>query len=181
MPRTKPSFEPHVQLQPISFGSGYFRAAFPAAASGQFCSALLAPGPRTQTSKVEISRSDPLLAVFLALRPRNVTWHVAPQIGILNSHNGLLRGLQASPLSTTPSSCLYSADPVTVDYVRLLTCSLSTLFRRNWTMLGVVFASAFAFELGFNTVMDRIWDNHNKGRQWKDIRHKYVQGGEDEE
>ena len=90
MPRTKPSFEPHVQLQPISFGSGYFRAAFPAAASGQFCSALLAPGPRTQTSKVEISRSDPLLAVFLALRPRNVTWHVAPQIGILNSHNGAL-------------------------------------------------------------------------------------------
>ncbi|KAL2270875.1 hypothetical protein VTJ83DRAFT_246 [Remersonia thermophila] len=47
-------------------------------------------------------------------------------------------------------------------------------------MLAAVFAGAFAFELSFNGVMDRVWDNHNRGRQWKDIRHKYVEGGDEE-
>ncbi|KAK3309573.1 cytochrome b-c1 complex subunit 9 [Chaetomium strumarium] len=54
-------------------------------------------------------------------------------------------------------------------------------FRRNSVMLGVVFAGAFAFELGYDNMMNRVWDNINRGRQWKDIRHKYVQGGDDEE
>ncbi|KAI1810563.1 cytochrome b-c1 complex subunit 9 [Poronia punctata] len=48
------------------------------------------------------------------------------------------------------------------------------LFRRNVTMLGVVFAGAFAFELGYNSGMDKLWDNINRGRQWKDIRSRYV-------
>ncbi|KAL1841594.1 hypothetical protein VTJ49DRAFT_6904 [Mycothermus thermophilus] len=61
-----------------------------------------------------------------------------------------------------------------------LTPTPSALFRRNYTMLAVVFAGAFAFELGFNNVMDKIWDNHNRGRQWKDIRHKYIEGGDEE-
>ncbi|KAL2131571.1 hypothetical protein VTI74DRAFT_4895 [Chaetomium olivicolor] len=56
----------------------------------------------------------------------------------------------------------------------------STLFRRNYTMLAVVFAGAFAFEMGYDNMMNKIWDNHNRGRQWKDIRHKYVEGGDDE-
>ncbi|KAK4193489.1 ubiquinol-cytochrome C reductase [Podospora australis] len=49
-----------------------------------------------------------------------------------------------------------------------------TLFRRNYTMLGAVFAGAFAFEMGYDTLMNKVWDNNNKGRQWKDIRHKYI-------
>ncbi|KAI0385855.1 ubiquinol-cytochrome C reductase [Hypomontagnella monticulosa] len=51
----------------------------------------------------------------------------------------------------------------------------NTLFRRNWQMLGAVFASAFAFEMVYDTSMNRIWDNMNKGRQWKDIRSRYVE------
>ncbi|KIN04674.1 hypothetical protein OIDMADRAFT_156855 [Oidiodendron maius Zn] len=76
------------------------------------------------------------------------------------------------------------------------------LFRRNYVFLGVVFASAFAFEVyvldpweepkencrwlirysTYDITADRIWDNINKGRQWKDIRAKYVQSqdGDDE-
>ncbi|GAB1310059.1 Cytochrome b-c1 complex subunit 9, mitochondrial [Madurella fahalii] len=66
-------------------------------------------------------------------------------------------------------------------------------------MLGVVFAGAFAFEVGYDNLMNRIWDNHNRGvriphcdfavsewntdteeqRQWKDIRHKYVDGSDE--
>ncbi|KAH6853383.1 cytochrome b-c1 complex subunit 9 [Chaetomium sp. MPI-CAGE-AT-0009] len=62
----------------------------------------------------------------------------------------------------------------------MATAIYNTLFRRNWTMLGVVFASAFAFELGYDNVMNKVWDNNNRGRQWKDIRHKYIEGGDDE-
>ncbi|KAK3394481.1 ubiquinol-cytochrome C reductase, partial [Podospora didyma] len=55
------------------------------------------------------------------------------------------------------------------------------LFRRNYTMLGVVFAGAFGFEMFYNTSMDKVWDNINRGRQWKDIRHKYVADAEEED
>ncbi|PMD18083.1 ubiquinol-cytochrome C reductase [Hyaloscypha hepaticicola] len=57
------------------------------------------------------------------------------------------------------------------------------LFRRNYVFLGVIFASAFGFEIAYDTVTDRIWDNINKGRQWKDIRSKYIEseGGDDDE
>ncbi|KAI8632177.1 ubiquinol-cytochrome C reductase [Xylariaceae sp. FL1651] len=51
----------------------------------------------------------------------------------------------------------------------------SALFRRNYQMLGVVFVSAFAFEMAYDTTMNKIWDNLNKGRQWKDIRSRYVE------
>ncbi|KAK8138426.1 UQCRX/QCR9 like ubiquinol-cytochrome C reductase family protein [Apiospora sp. TS-2023a] len=67
-------------------------------------------------------------------------------------------------------------------------------------MLGTVFAAGFGFELIYNQGMDKVWDSMNRGvsdippppiqfrdktadssqRQWKDIRHKYVQEAEDE-
>ncbi|KAK3903060.1 cytochrome b-c1 complex subunit 9 [Staphylotrichum tortipilum] len=56
----------------------------------------------------------------------------------------------------------------------------NVLFRRNYTMLGAVFAGAFVFEIGYDNLMNKVWDNNNRGRQWKDIRHKYVEGGDDE-
>ncbi|CAG8956764.1 hypothetical protein HYFRA_00011153 [Hymenoscyphus fraxineus] len=57
----------------------------------------------------------------------------------------------------------------------------NTLFRRNFVFLGVVFGGAFAFEMGFDNTMDSIWDKFNKGRQWKDIRSKYVEAADDDE
>ncbi|KAI6482431.1 qcr9 subunit 9 of the ubiquinol cytochrome-c reductase complex [Pyricularia oryzae] len=55
------------------------------------------------------------------------------------------------------------------------------LFRRNAVMLGTVFAGAFVWEIGYNTQMNKLWDSMNRGRQWKDIRHKYVEASEDDE
>ncbi|PSS16918.1 hypothetical protein M430DRAFT_141437 [Amorphotheca resinae ATCC 22711] len=57
----------------------------------------------------------------------------------------------------------------------------NTFVKRNFTFLGVIFASAFAFEIAFDITTDRIWDNINKGRQWKDIRSRYVQSGDGDE
>ncbi|TQW07077.1 ubiquinol-cytochrome C reductase, UQCRX/QCR9 like domain-containing protein [Cordyceps javanica] len=48
-------------------------------------------------------------------------------------------------------------------------------------MLAAVFTAGFAFEIGFNQTMNKVWDNNNRGRQWKDIRHKYVEEAEDDE
>ncbi|KAB5536530.1 cytochrome b-c1 complex subunit 9, partial [Coniochaeta sp. 2T2.1] len=52
-------------------------------------------------------------------------------------------------------------------------------FRKNYAMLGVVFASAFAWEMAYDSTMNGVWDRINKGRQWKDIRAKYVEGAEE--
>ncbi|KAL8642351.1 MAG: hypothetical protein Q9228_000936 [Teloschistes exilis] len=57
----------------------------------------------------------------------------------------------------------------------------STLFRRNVVFLTTVFVGAFAFEIGFDTTLTKWWDWNNKGRQWKDIRHKYIESEEEEE
>ncbi|ORY65877.1 cytochrome b-c1 complex subunit 9 [Pseudomassariella vexata] len=56
----------------------------------------------------------------------------------------------------------------------------NALFRKNFQMLGAVFAGAFVFELGYNQGMNKLWDYNNRGRQWKDIRSRYVEQ-EDEE
>ncbi|KAJ0162715.1 hypothetical protein CTA2_4102 [Colletotrichum tanaceti] len=57
----------------------------------------------------------------------------------------------------------------------------SAIFKNNFTMLGFVFATGFAFELGFNGAMNKYWDHLNRGRQWKDIRHKYAEAADDDE
>lgn len=47
-------------------------------------------------------------------------------------------------------------------------------------MLGTVFVSAFAIQMAFDSGSEKIWDVINKGRQWKDIKHRYVQAAEEE-
>ncbi|KFG86916.1 hypothetical protein MANI_030330 [Metarhizium anisopliae] len=62
------------------------------------------------------------------------------------------------------------------------TTCCSALFRKNYAMLAAVFTAGFAFEVGFNNGVNKWWDNHNRGRQWKDIRSKYVEEtGDDDE
>ncbi|KAK3354966.1 ubiquinol-cytochrome C reductase [Neurospora tetraspora] len=56
--------------------------------------------------------------------------------------------------------------------------SRALIFRNNTAFIGAVFVGAFAFELAYDNGMDKVWDKINKGRQWKDIRHKYVQDEE---
>ncbi|GAB7341168.1 hypothetical protein MBLNU457_7463t1 [Dothideomycetes sp. NU457] len=57
----------------------------------------------------------------------------------------------------------------------------NTLFRSNTIMLGTVFASAFAIEIGFETLSNGTWDMVNRGRQWKDIKQKYLQKDDDDD
>ncbi|KAF2227717.1 putative ubiquinol-cytochrome C reductase complex, subunit X [Elsinoe ampelina] len=57
----------------------------------------------------------------------------------------------------------------------------NTLIKRNTIFLGTVFASAFALEIVFDTTSNKIWDAVNRGRQWKDIKYRYLQKAEDED
>ncbi|CAN8099792.1 unnamed protein product [Discula destructiva] len=54
-------------------------------------------------------------------------------------------------------------------------------FRNNFAMLGAVFGSAFALSMTYDLGSTKLWDSMNKGRQWKDIKHKYVQAGEEDD
>ncbi|KAJ9197768.1 hypothetical protein DTO164E3_5622 [Paecilomyces variotii] len=56
-----------------------------------------------------------------------------------------------------------------------------TLFRRNAVFLSSIFVGAFAFEIAFDTASNKVWDCLNKGRQWKDIRHKYIQAAQEDD
>lgn len=39
----------------------------------------------------------------------------------------------------------------------------NTFFKRNSVYVTTIFASAIAFEMGFDTVTDKVWDDLNKG------------------
>ncbi|CAG7916194.1 unnamed protein product [Penicillium olsonii] len=57
-----------------------------------------------------------------------------------------------------------------------------TFIRKNTVLLTTAFAGAFAFELAFDIGSNKIWDSWNQGRQWKDIKHRYmVKEEEDDE
>ncbi len=51
----------------------------------------------------------------------------------------------------------------------------NTVFKRNSVFVTTVFASAFAFEMMFDSTSSAIWDRLNRGRQWKDIKQKYIE------
>ncbi|KAI9017840.1 cytochrome b-c1 complex subunit 9 [Gaertneriomyces semiglobifer] len=51
----------------------------------------------------------------------------------------------------------------------------NVFFKKSSNFVAGIFAAAFAFEIAFDSVTDRVWDSLNRGRQWKDIRDKYIQ------
>merc|ERR1712168_397838 len=53
--------------------------------------------------------------------------------------------------------------------------------KRTSTFVLAIAVSAFAFERAFDVGTEAVWDNHNKGKLWKDIAHKYENKEEDDE
>ncbi|KAL1590570.1 hypothetical protein WHR41_00620 [Cladosporium halotolerans] len=56
----------------------------------------------------------------------------------------------------------------------------NTVIRSNGVFLSAIFVGAFATNLAFDTGSNALWDSINRGRQWKDIKHRYMES-EDEE
>ncbi|THG93215.1 hypothetical protein EW145_g8436 [Phellinidium pouzarii] len=51
----------------------------------------------------------------------------------------------------------------------------NTFFKRNSVYVSTIFAGAFGFGIGFDLATTAFWDRWNQGKQWKDIRSKYVE------
>ncbi|THX41384.1 hypothetical protein D6D11_08483 [Aureobasidium pullulans] len=54
-----------------------------------------------------------------------------------------------------------------------------TIFRKNYIFLSVVFVSAFGMEIAFDNASNSVWNTVNKGRQWKDLKHKYMESDDE--
>ncbi|KAG2370093.1 ubiquinol-cytochrome C reductase UQCRX/QCR9-like protein [Suillus spraguei] len=53
----------------------------------------------------------------------------------------------------------------------------NTFVKRNSVFVSSIFAGAFAFNVGFDVAVTSFWDRWNQGKQWKDIRSRYIQEG----
>ncbi|KAF8303104.1 ubiquinol-cytochrome C reductase UQCRX/QCR9-like protein [Clavulina sp. PMI_390] len=51
----------------------------------------------------------------------------------------------------------------------------NTIAKRNSVYVASIFAGAFTFGIGFDVGVTSFWDSWNKGKQWKDIRDKYIE------
>jgi ubiquinol-cytochrome c reductase subunit 9 len=45
--------------------------------------------------------------------------------------------------------------------------------KRTSTLVLTMVGGALVFERGFDSLADYIWETHNKGKLWKDIKGKY--------
>ncbi|CCA74232.1 hypothetical protein PIIN_08185 [Serendipita indica DSM 11827] len=54
----------------------------------------------------------------------------------------------------------------------------NTFARRNSVFFPTIILGAFGFGVGFNAATNAFWDNWNRGKQWKDIRHRYIEKDE---
>jgi len=62
----------------------------------------------------------------------------------------------------------------------LLSSVYQGIFKRTSTFAFAVCVGAIGFERGFDAFADWIWETNNKGKLWKDIKHKYENAEEDE-
>ncbi|KAK9472145.1 ubiquinol-cytochrome C reductase [Dipodascopsis tothii] len=62
----------------------------------------------------------------------------------------------------------------------LATSLYNSVFRRNSTFVASIFASAFVLDSVMDISFQKFWDSQNAGKQWKDIRHQYVEAEDDE-
>ncbi|ODV59717.1 ubiquinol--cytochrome-c reductase subunit 9 ASCRUDRAFT_14741 [Ascoidea rubescens DSM 1968] len=59
----------------------------------------------------------------------------------------------------------------------------NSIFKRNSTFVATVFAGTFIFQASFDSAITRWYENHNKGKLWKDIKPAILarNGGGDED
>jgi len=50
--------------------------------------------------------------------------------------------------------------------------------KRTSTLVFTIAVGALLFERGFDAGADYIWETNNKGKLWKDIKHKYEEAEE---
>lgn len=57
----------------------------------------------------------------------------------------------------------------------------NTFFKRNAVFVGTVFFGAFVFQGAFDSAVTSWYENHNKGKLWKDVKAQLNGGDEDDD
>eukprot|EP00095_Tigriopus_kingsejongensis_P006850 snap_masked-scaffold176_size284796-processed-gene-0.4 protein:Tk06850 transcript:snap_masked-scaffold176_size284796-processed-gene-0.4-mRNA-1 annotation:"cytochrome b-c1 complex subunit 9" len=55
----------------------------------------------------------------------------------------------------------------------LVSALYNGLAKRTSTFMVTIMVGAFVYERAVDTLADRIYEGHNKGKLWQDIKHKY--------
>jgi len=61
----------------------------------------------------------------------------------------------------------------------LLSMFYNGIGKRTSTFTLAVCVGAVGFERGFDSLCDYIWESNNRGKLWKDIKHKYETADEE--
>jgi len=120
-------------------------------------------GPRTVTNRE--CRPPPVIQLFHPRETLQLQNH--PQSHFAD------RRKTASPLSLTLLELPAMSGVLSGIY--------ATFVRRNYVFVSTIFVAAFGTEILFDTGANALWDQINRGRQWKDIKHRYLEAAEDEE
>jgi len=59
--------------------------------------------------------------------------------------------------------------------VNLVSRIYQGLFKRSSTFALTIVVGVFFFERAVDVGCDYVYDKYNEGKQWKDIKHRYVQ------
>ncbi|ODV69166.1 hypothetical protein HYPBUDRAFT_152324 [Hyphopichia burtonii NRRL Y-1933] len=59
--------------------------------------------------------------------------------------------------------------------------SISSLFKRNSVYVATIFGGAFAFQGFFDVAVTKWYEGHNRGKLWKDVKGKFLEGGDEDE
>ncbi|RLV85581.1 Cytochrome b-c1 complex subunit 9 [Meyerozyma sp. JA9] len=65
-----------------------------------------------------------------------------------------------------------------LDYVLFFRLQIAI---KNSIFVATIFAGAFAFESSFDVAVTKWYENHNKGKLWKDVKGKFIEGGDDDD
>ncbi|XP_046611355.1 cytochrome b-c1 complex subunit 9 isoform X1 [Neodiprion virginianus] len=66
-----------------------------------------------------------------------------------------------------------SAPEIYIKMAGIASTVYNVICRRSSTFALAIIAGTFVFERTFDTISNQIFDSYNKGKQWKDIKHKY--------
>ncbi|KAF2724245.1 ubiquinol-cytochrome C reductase [Polychaeton citri CBS 116435] len=55
----------------------------------------------------------------------------------------------------------------------------NAFIKRNTIFLTTIFVGAFGTEILFDSAANKVWDAVNRGRQWKDIKYRYLEAEEE--
>lgn len=132
--------------------------------------------------------------VVLSIKARNIRYlhnGIAAALGLINMsgiHKTNVLGtfqMDKAPLSL---DCLRSralkSNEFTNNKIFLQSFSstlYNTIFKRNSVFVGTIFASTFLFQVAFDSGVTAWYENHNKGKLWKDIKGRIMNGDEEDD